>query len=130
MLQGFSKGGGSIPAEGSGGKGGGLRQPPPQFCCTHAHWLIVGDQVPDSIIEYFGLVSAAVARLSYLSLKVSGRRRNTPKLVPEAFGVVACRFVATVAGILGLVWPRFRLKLGYSLWHPGQLDVLATMQES
>jgi hypothetical protein len=31
---------------------------------------------------------------------------------PEAFGLVVCRFVGTVPGILGLGWPRFRPNAG------------------
>ncbi len=49
-------------------------------------------------------------RLSYL--RVSDRRRKHAEIGPESFGIVVCRSVCTVPGILGLVWPSVRPKSG------------------
>ena len=51
------------------------------------------------------------ARLSYLTVYkfrvVVETRRNRARIGPESFGIVVCRFVATVPDIVGLVWPSF-----------------------
>ncbi len=54
------------------------------------------------------------------SLKVSDRRRNTPKSAQNRSESL-CRFVGTVPDILRLVWPSFRPKPGSRSKIPGRI---------